>query len=117
MLFLACAADIRSQLEAHLRRLGVPLRSELEGPGRDLDSVRKALASGLFINAARLTDELDVKLSGECLKGVGVQPGGVGGQQWVLFMTSASLTAEVASKLSGESTLEGEGAAAAGPMK
>jgi hypothetical protein len=58
------AADIRSQLAAHLRRLGVPLRSALEGPHRDLLAVRKALASGLFINAARLTDELDVRLSG-----------------------------------------------------
>ena len=26
--------------------------------------VRKALAAGLFINAARLTDELDVRMSG-----------------------------------------------------
>ena len=28
-------------------------------------AVRKALAAGLFINAAKLTDELQVKLSGE----------------------------------------------------
>lgn len=36
----------------------------LQGPARDLEPVRKALASGLFINAARLTDELDVRMSG-----------------------------------------------------
>lgn len=43
------AADIRSQLQRHLRRLGLPWVSAVD----DLMSVRKALAAGLFSNAAQ----------------------------------------------------------------
>jgi ATP-dependent RNA helicase DDX35 len=61
------AADIRNQLQAHLRRLGIKPSSALEGASafdqEALATVRKALAAGLFINAAKLTDELQVKLS------------------------------------------------------
>ncbi|KAI7836590.1 hypothetical protein COHA_009551 [Chlorella ohadii] len=73
------AADIRNQarlwprvcaaawLQAHLRRLGIKPSSALDGASafdqEALATVRKALAAGLFINAAKLTDELQVKLS------------------------------------------------------
>ncbi|KAL0047023.1 hypothetical protein WJX82_004418 [Trebouxia sp. C0006] len=43
------AADIRNQLQRHLRRLGLPWVSAVD----DLMSVRKALAAGLFSNAAQ----------------------------------------------------------------
>ena len=57
------------QLQAHLRRLGIPLKAALQGASSfdhadALTTVRKALAAGLFINAAKLTDEMTVKLSG-----------------------------------------------------
>eukprot|EP00887_Chlorella_sp_A99_P002951 scaffold24.g2951.t1 len=59
------AADVRGQLEAHLRRLGLPLHSALAEQEREpaLGAVRRACAAGLFINAARLTEELSVKTS------------------------------------------------------
>ncbi|KAL4419831.1 hypothetical protein ABPG75_006929 [Micractinium tetrahymenae] len=62
------AADIREQLQAHLRRLGLRQGSALEGVSlldhaEALTTVRKALAAGMFINAAKLTEELAVKLS------------------------------------------------------
>lgn len=71
------AADIRSQLASHCRRLKLSLRSYLDQfsmdsrtqdtalpalGSRDLTPVRKALASGLFINAARMTEEIQVNL-------------------------------------------------------
>ncbi|KAA6422608.1 MAG: putative ATP-dependent RNA helicase DHX35-like [Trebouxia sp. A1-2] len=43
------AADIRNQLQRHLRRLGLPWVSAVD----DLMSMRKALAAGLFSNAAQ----------------------------------------------------------------
>ena len=58
------AADIRGQLEAHLRRAGLPLHSafaEEQARGEGLTAVRRALTAGLFINAARLTEELHVR--------------------------------------------------------
>lgn len=51
---------------------------------RPAPAVRKALAAGLFINAAKLTDELQVKLSGELQLGpllacpATMQPGLIG---------------------------------------
>ncbi|KAL4435416.1 hypothetical protein ABPG77_006178 [Micractinium sp. CCAP 211/92] len=71
------AADIREQLQAHLRRLGLRQGSALEGTSlldhaEALTTVRKALAAGMFINAAKLTDELTVKLSDQLDTGASV---------------------------------------------
>ncbi|KAL6770172.1 hypothetical protein ACKKBG_A33890 [Auxenochlorella protothecoides x Auxenochlorella symbiontica] len=58
------AADIRFQLESHLKRAGLDWRSTALGPGAQGDAasglltVRKACAAGLFMQAARLTEEL-----------------------------------------------------------
>jgi hypothetical protein len=71
------AADIRAQLEARLRRSRVPIESALEGDGGGgdgpggLEAVRKTLAAGMFINAAKLTEEVLVKRSGGCGGGGG----------------------------------------------
>ncbi|KAI3425228.1 hypothetical protein D9Q98_008996 [Chlorella vulgaris] len=71
------AADIRSQLQAHLRRLGFKQASALEGAtsfdhDQELDIVRKALAAGMFINAARLTEETQVKLADQSDTGAAI---------------------------------------------
>lgn len=63
------ASDIRTQLLAHLRKLGLPTGAALADvdPGSEvaeaLVRVRKALAAGLFIKTARLTEELAVDLA------------------------------------------------------
>jgi len=57
-------ADIRLQLMAHLRRLGLHVSSALGDvyPGSEaveaLTRVRKSLTAGFFLNAAKLSDEL-----------------------------------------------------------
>lgn len=71
------AADIRNQLQAHLRRQGIKQASALEGAtsfdhDEELETVRKALAAGMFINAAKLTEELTVKLSDQADTGASV---------------------------------------------
>ncbi|KAK9828606.1 hypothetical protein WJX72_001006 [[Myrmecia] bisecta] len=48
------AADIRNQLCSHLRRVSLPLAS-CDG---DVTTVQKALAAGLFTNAAQLSDTI-----------------------------------------------------------
>lgn len=48
-------ADIRRQLGSYLGRMGCSVMST---GAKDILTVRKALASGMFINAARLTDEI-----------------------------------------------------------
>lgn len=77
------AADIRGQLEAHLRRLGLPLHSAFAERERSeaLLSVRRACAAGLFLQAARLTGEVAVSRTDGDDHGAGVYRlvrGGVG---------------------------------------
>lgn len=67
---ILAAADIRFQLESHLKRAGLDWRSTALGPGAQGDAasglltVRKACAAGLFMQAARLTEELVVDKAG-----------------------------------------------------
>jgi ATP-dependent RNA helicase DDX35 len=65
------AAEVRVHLAAHLRRLGMPVDSALSGlpaggaaARAALVRVRRALAAGLFLNAARLATDAEVAAAG-----------------------------------------------------
>jgi ATP-dependent RNA helicase DDX35 len=62
-------ADVRKQLLSHLGRNGLPVRGPafvpgmgIEGKTQVLQRLLKSLTSGLFINAARLTEEMNVNV-------------------------------------------------------
>lgn len=50
---------------AHVGGRPSALRQTAPRPPRHVQAVRKALAAGMFINAARLTEELKVNLAGK----------------------------------------------------
>ena len=61
-------ADVRLQLMSHLRRLGLRVQRlfnsgmSMEARKNGIEIVLKSLTAGLFINAARLTEELSVNV-------------------------------------------------------
>ncbi|KAG7669128.1 hypothetical protein Ndes2437B_g05251 [Nannochloris sp. 'desiccata'] len=72
-------ADVRKQLLYHLRRSGLPVRGPALVPGMDTEAksqvmqqLLKSLTSGLFINAARLTEEMYVDVMNSEDTGVAV---------------------------------------------
>jgi ATP-dependent RNA helicase DDX35 len=72
-------ADVRNQLLSHLRRSGLPLRGPALVPGMGMEAktqvlqrLLKSLTSGLFINAARLKEEMNVNIINPEDTGVGV---------------------------------------------
>jgi ATP-dependent RNA helicase DDX35 len=72
-------ADVRNQLLSHLRRNGLPVRGPALVPGMGVEAktqvlqrLLKSLTAGLFINAARLTEEMNVNVANPDDTGVGV---------------------------------------------
>lgn len=71
-------ADVKLQLMSHIRRLGLPVQSlfnagmGVEARANAVQRFLKSLTAGLFINAARLTEELSVNLVNAEDTGAGV---------------------------------------------
>jgi ATP-dependent RNA helicase DDX35 len=72
-------SDVRNQLLSHLRRNGLPVRGPalvagmgVEAKSQVLERLLKSLTSGLFVNAARLTEEMNVNVANSEDTGVGV---------------------------------------------